>query len=151
MPCYHHLSPCVVAYLKFLVAIEKGFQQNHHVRSHHCKVFSIGSALVHVTESRAHRIIHKEETGSLELCARGKANAAVSRLTASPSTAKPSWCTEATLLLEGILKRHRMGIEIAAREGETRGKDEHTGNHSLQTGCPHNPWEWEEPHSVSEQ
>ena len=60
-------QPPGFAYLELLAAAEEGLQENHHVWCHRGKVFGIRAVLLHITEPSAHGVVHKQETGRLEL------------------------------------------------------------------------------------
>lgn len=49
------------------MTIKEGFQEDHHVGSHRVQVLCVGICRVHVAEARAHRIVHEQETGPLQL------------------------------------------------------------------------------------
>lgn len=46
---------------------EKISKKNHHIRDYCGKVFGKQAAVIHITESSANRIIHKQDTGCLQL------------------------------------------------------------------------------------
>lgn len=46
---------------------EKVSEKDHHIRDYCGKVFGKQAAVIHITESSANRIIHKQDTGCLQL------------------------------------------------------------------------------------
>ena len=68
------------AYLEFFVEIKEALQEKYHVWYHGGQVSGVRIGLVHITESGAHGVIHKQEAGRLELHATpGKSDVAISQ------------------------------------------------------------------------
>lgn len=52
------------AYLEFFVGPQEDLEEKHHVWSHSGQVFGVRISLVHITESNAHGVIHKQEAAA---------------------------------------------------------------------------------------
>lgn len=95
-------------YLEFFMAIKEGFQENHHVWSHCVQILCIGIGSVHVTEASAHRVIHKQEAGWLQLQAPQRNNHCNRRLVTSDLPSK---------LAKPHLRKH-LFLEVILGAGE---------------------------------